>query len=430
MAVTSRRRRAARAGTTPVPLRSELLGLEHLEERARILAVSFSVTRDPRKSPSRPLAALDEDARVLRDAYHELVQAVRRGEDVPPAAEWLLDNFHEVEAAIRDVRRNLPRHFYRDLPKLAARDQGGRARIHALAVEFIRHSDARFDLHRLTRFLLAFQTVAPLTLGELWAWPSMLKLCLLTNLAALSEEILVSRDGEAEADRYFLLFESIGDKPLPPLPERPTTSFVLQILRRMRELAPRVGELRIELDRRLAELGLETDAAVRAEHQGQTMGHASVSNSITSLRLVSSLDWNRAVEKVSLMEQILQRDPAGVYPRMDFASRDRYRQAVEELAEPTGDAQVRVALRVVESAREGQEKYAGDARCAHVGHYLIGPGRRGFETDVGFVPRLVDRFRRPIFHHATTFYLGSIALLTGAGVAAAWLFAWAHGATP
>src|SRR5688572_17787733 len=406
------------------PLRGELLGLDHLEERARVLAVHFTVTADPRKSPYRPHAALEDDARILRAAYQELVLAVRRGEDVPPAAEWLLDNFHEVEAAIRDVRRNLPRTFYRDLPKLAGPEHGGRARIHGLAIELIRHSDARFDLHRLTRFLLAFQAAAPLTLGELWAWPSMLKICLLANLAALSREILESRAGEAEADAYFARFETIGDEPLPPLPERPTTAFVLQVLRRMRELAPRVAELRVELDRRLGALGLDVEGAVRAEHQRQTMGQASVSNSITSLRLVSTLDWNEAVEKVSLIEQILQRDPSGVYPRMDFASRDRYRQAVEELADPTGDAQVRVALRVVENARAIQETIPADPRRTHVGWYLIGPGRRAFEADIGFVPRLGERLRRPLFRHATVFYLGSIGLLTAGMVAAACLYVW------
>ena len=82
---------------------------------------------------------------------------------------------------------------------------------------------------------------------------------------------------------------------------------------------------------------------------------------MTSLRFCATLDWSRFVEQVSPVEEILRRDPAGVYPRMDFASRDRYRHAVEDLAEPTGEAQVRVALRAVESARRAAEQ-AGDRR--------------------------------------------------------------------
>ena len=47
---------------------------------------------------------------------------------------------------------------------------------------------------------------------------------------------------------------------------------------------------------------------------------------------------------------------------MDFLSRDRYRQAVEDLADGTGEGQLRVALRTVESARQAAESGARRAR--------------------------------------------------------------------
>jgi cyclic beta-1,2-glucan synthetase len=58
----------------------------------------------------------------------------------------------------------------------------------------------------------------------------------------------------------------------------------------------------------------------------------SVANVLTSLRLCSTLSWSDYFEAVSLVEQVLQRDPSGAYGAMDFLSRDRQRQAVEELA--------------------------------------------------------------------------------------------------
>ena len=76
-----------------------------------------------------------------------------------------------------------------------------------------------------------------------------------------------------------------------------------------------------------------------------------MANLITSLRLISTFDWSEFFESVSPVEQVLQRDPAGVYGRMDFRSRDRYRHAVEELASPTGEAQL-LALKSVERARQ------------------------------------------------------------------------------
>jgi len=121
------------------------------------------------------------------------------------------------------------------------------------------------------------------------------------------------------------------------------------------------------------------------------MGQVSVGNAITSLRFCAALDWTLFFEQVSLVEQVLQRDPAAVYGSMDFQSRDRYRQAVEELAEPSGEAQLRVALRSVESAREVAERKTAEDRAAHVGYHLIGRGRRDLETDVSYQPTAGER---------------------------------------
>ncbi len=65
----------------------------------------------------------------------------------------------------------------------------GEVRVYAMAVELVRHTDSRLDRQQLVAFLNSYQTVAPLTIGELWAWPSMLRLALLENLRRLADEI-------------------------------------------------------------------------------------------------------------------------------------------------------------------------------------------------------------------------------------------------
>ncbi len=142
--------------------------------------------------------------------------------------------------------------------------------------------------------------------------------------------------------------------------------------------------------------------------------------------MISTFDWTEFFESVSLVEQVLQRDPAGVYGRMDFRSRDRYRQAVEEIAEPTGDAQLRLALKSVERARQVAEQSSTE-RGAHVGYYLIGRGRQAFEKGIGWSPRLLGRIRRFFFRYATPGYLGTIALGTAALVAVALAVAYQYG---
>src|SRR5438034_2632940 len=88
---------------------------------------------------------------MLRKAYRVLADDVHGGEFVPPAAEWLLDNFHLIEAEIRGIRHDLPRQYYLDLPKLASREMAGIARVYAMALELIRHTDGRLDRQQLVR---------------------------------------------------------------------------------------------------------------------------------------------------------------------------------------------------------------------------------------------------------------------------------------
>ncbi len=402
------------ASAAAKPFRDELLSIERLEERAHALAARFTVDPNSRRAARNVFPRFDDNARALRDAYRALTDDAHQGSFVTPAGEWLLDNYHLVASEIRQVRHNLPGGYYRELPRLVSRDQGGDARVYAIAVELIRHSDSRLDRQQLVRFLDSFQTVAPLTIGELWAWPSMLKLALIENLRRLADEMVAARAARRAADAYVARIDAAGKGDAPPLPRVLHAAHVVQLMQRVREYGPRLSAVRRGLDDHLATGGMTTEEAIRSEHQREAATQVSVANVITSLRLCSQLDWSLFVEAVSLVERVLQRDPAGVHGRMDFLSRDRYRQAIEDLADPTGEAQVRVALRAVESARQAAETDGPSARAAHVGHHLIGRGRRGLEADVAYRPGLLNGLRRSAFAHATSGYLGAIALLTTA----------------
>jgi len=160
---------AKNAAATVSSDRIELLGIELLEEHARRLAVLFTVERRPRGSGRAHLRRLKENRRALSSIYVALAEDARRGESASPAAEWLLDNFHIVSSAARDVVNDLPPSFFKRLPRIAADEFAASPRIYALALELIRTSAGHLDAARLHRFITAFQSVTPLTIGELWA---------------------------------------------------------------------------------------------------------------------------------------------------------------------------------------------------------------------------------------------------------------------
>ncbi len=353
---------------------------------------------------------------MLAHAYRTLAEDVRHGAFVTPATEWFLDNFHLISSEIVEIRENMPRRYYRELPALVTREYSGESRIFAVAVELLRYSDSRLDLPQLTLFLNAYQRVAPLTIGELWAWPSMLKLALIENLRRLTDEILVSRTARKAADQHVQRLDVAAPDTPVTIPDAAHDAYLVQMLHRAREYDARRSPLRAALETHFVTRATVAEDVVRAEHQRQAASQASVANAITSLRLCTTIDWRQYVEGVSLVENVLRRDPAGVYAQMDFLSRDRQRQAVEELAEPEGNAQIRVALKAIECARQSSGQTRSRA-ASHVGYHLVGKGRAGLEVDLAYRPKPVQRIRRWLRRNAAPAYLGSIAVITLALIA-------------
>src|SRR5215207_6871660 len=347
-------RKAAFSGLRGLGGSEELLSIELLEEHARRLAALLTVAPGGRGSGRVHLRQLKTHMRALREVYVALADDARQ-EALSPAAEWLLDNFHLVSAAARDVQHDLPPAFFRRLPRVASDEFAGLPRIYALALELLRLSAGRLEGARMQRFISAFQSVTPLTMGELWGWPSALKLALIDHLRARGDTLAVTRQHRIAADRMASRIEAATARH-EQWPADVHHSFVTRLLQQSRGLGALAADLYHELEMRLAAGGQTLEDLIRAEGQHQAVAQAGMANLITSVRLMSSFDWSEFFESVSLVEQVLQRDPAGVYGGMDFRSRDRYRHAVEELARPTGDDQLRVALKCVERARQLAER--------------------------------------------------------------------------
>jgi cyclic beta-1,2-glucan synthetase len=175
-------------------LRGEPFSGEHLAQHARSLAESLVLA--PRQVKDRQFAARFEDnAAVLQAAYDEASAAAIQGEPLTADAEWLLDNYYVVEEQLREIREDLPQRYYWELPKL----QSGRPRVYALAVELLVHTDSALDEETIVRFLQAFQEITPLSIGEVWAVPIMLRLALVENLRRLASHLLASRRCRQEA---------------------------------------------------------------------------------------------------------------------------------------------------------------------------------------------------------------------------------------
>ena len=107
-----------------------------------------------------------------------------------------------------------------------------------------------------------------------------------------------------------------------------------------------------------------------------------VSDCIRSLWALEGLSWREFVESASATEELLRQDPAGIYPSMDFETRDLYRHVLEKLTRRSCLSEKEIARALLERAESALRSGATDPRKNHIGFYLIGPGAREFRRSL------------------------------------------------
>ena len=143
-------------------------------------------------------------------------------------------------------------------------------------------------------------------------------------------------------------------------------------------------------------------------------------NIITSMRLISTIDWPEFFESVSLVDAALR--DASDFGEMDFPTRDLYRRAIEEFAQCSNLSELEIARSLIETAKRADpEPRPGDpvARQREPGYYLIGRGARGFESEIGYKAPSRKWLARINGAIGISGYLGLVGLATAALLALA-----------
>ncbi|MDD4018878.1 MAG: glucoamylase family protein, partial [Kiritimatiellae bacterium] len=402
------------------PLRAELFSVDQLTRHAKALAISHRIVN--RRGSNRLLARLGRNEDILRD-FNRSTLADNPAQHITPAAEWLLDNFYLIEEQIQLAKRHLPRVYSRELPRLLNGPSARLPRVYDIVLELISHVDAQIEAGPLSAFIAAYQTTVSLKLGELWAIPIMLRLGLIENLQRVTTRLVIAREDRALADLWVERLQDMAEANNPsrlvvvvadmaksdlPL----SSAFVSAFCQHLSRHSPVLHLARTWLEQRLVEQGLTIEQLIQLESQDQAADQVSVSHSIASLRFLSAMDWKEFVETLSRVEETLRADPADVYRVMDFATRDRYRHAVEFFARNSQRSEVEIAQRAIQLAADSARQKGRADRTSHVGFYLIDKGQPLLVRLAHmrwpwrmFIERRIRRF--PL-----AFYAGGIGVLT------------------
>ena len=415
------KRTLLRDGRGIEPLRPEIFSIEQLKRHAVTLAGTHRI--DPRSGQDRLLPRLADNERILLTAYDAVTAAGGTpGQRIFPAEAWLLDNFYLIEQQIGLTRRHLPQGYSRQLPRLAEGLLAGFPRIYELALELISHMDGRVDSDNATQFIAAYQSIEPLKLGELWAFPIMLQLALLENLRCIGLRI-VGRRKERDAaiiwaDRMLATAEKEPKQLIRLLAEfanadMPLTApFVEEFYARLQTQGSAMAFVQTWVEQKLLEQGVTATQLSAVDAQTAAANQISMANSIGSLRFIGSMDWRNYVESLSVVEQTLREDPTGIYARQDFSTRDRYRHVIEDVAKGSSLSELEVARESIVLAKDAKAQRSTKDRTAHVGYYLVDRGRQQLERSVGCRLSWKNWIRRANRHHRLILYLVPILLLT------------------
>ena len=348
--------------------------------------------------PERDLAGHDLELYEswLAEAHLYFREASQQKVPLTYASEWVLDNYYIIRQALQQIKEDLPVSFYNQLPRLTGDLLKGYPRIYAIARAVLADQHLLLDPVDLQTILIQFQERVLLTMGELWALPIFLRYGLIEFLA---HELVLTIH--------------------PPKPPN---------------LPPSVPQ----------QSGIGDPFSSSETAAGSTANTDGVANIILSLRTISEQDWSDFFEAVSRLERTLRKDPAGIYSRMDFKTRDLYRKEIEKLSLATGRGENELAEIMLDLAHSSMSDHSPSSQEAaeldsptdtdtlpviverasiqdnpalvhsgkHVGNILLGKGRASLEQQIGYRPDPKTAFKRWVFQHASGFYLSSVLLLT------------------
>ena len=311
------------------------------------------------------------------------------------AAEWLLDNIYLIEKEYKCVKKRMPLEYFESLPygidylkyidgdynnckKNCDKNLKNKSdkeninnsneyldknipRILILAKKYIGEK-RKLNLEDLISYIKYYEELEEnkknidycFTMGELWAFPLMLRIAVILKLSDYTNELVkVQKD---------ILRENFC-------------------------------------------------SAIKANLKEESL-ERNIGEYITDIRIIEGINWRNFFEETSLVHTILKNDPAEVYSNMDFESKDYYRHKLEEIAKITQSSEVRVAMNVLSLAQKSRENNEEEYKC-HVGYYIIQHGSSLLDGYYHDVTEVISQGMYVAINIVSTFLISFLFLFIG-----------------
>jgi cellobiose phosphorylase len=375
-----------RKSTIEFQIEDVALTADELERHAESLAKS-QVTAKKKYRVKKVVDRLELKFKDILSTYTKFSQDISESFLVPPAAEWLLDNFYIMEEQRSIIAAEL-RNISQSLPIITEGIYSGFPRVYVLSVEIVSHIDGNANEKTISDFIAAYQRHEFLSIEELWLLPLMVKAALLEKLWVVCEKLNTTRQDWHKAEQMVgIALKNNEDcevfkKHINELEEL-TPAFVEFLIRKLRKKGSKTLWMIDCLDSILAQKSTTTDSFISTDHYNQAVMQVSMANIVNSMRVLSGFNAAMLFERLSEVERILREDPCNVYSSMDSNSRNKYRNIIVKMADRYKTTEINIARTCYELAKEAIERDNLQLPYSHVGYYLIGEGRKALSEKLG-----------------------------------------------
>lgn len=332
-----------------------------------------------------PIPSLNENYNFIFETYKLLNEHIKLGIKIHSAGEWILDNFYIIEEMVKSIKKELTLKKYSKMIGIASGKYEGFARSYVLAEEIVSFTDCKIDSDIIYSCLEAYQNNKMLNIEEIANFGVFLKIAIISHIKDVCERIFSSQIQRFKVEE---IIERLIEKK--DIKERvfinkinynssfenelkyPFIEYMSYRLKKYGKLASSYQEV---FEGEVLKMGLTVNEIVQKEHLYIATLKITVGNCIKSLKDISRIDFTELLGKMNGTEEILSKDPAGVYEKMEQESKSYYKSIIEKLSKKSKISEIYIAEKALELAKRYEKSdELIKKRKSHIGYYLVDEG--------------------------------------------------------
>ena len=360
-------------------LEGTLLDKSQLEKHLEKIAANHNLTKKSSKE-TYPIPELLRNFEFIKETYNLLNEHVKLGISIHPAGEWLLDNFYIIEETVKQIEKELPLKRYVQFLGISNGKYHGFARIYLLASEIVAYTEGKIEKKDLEKYIESYQTKRTLNMDEIWNIGLFLQIAIINNLKDVCEKIYSSQiqkykveeiaerliENKDKSEQKFRKAKTLNKKVFRDM----KYSFIEYMAYTLKRYGKKGYSYLKVLDETVEKAGNTTSDVIKKEHFDIALKKVLIGNYITSIKKIQRIDFLEVFQKLNGVEDILKKDPANVYKKMDHSTKSYYRNKIKEISNKTKISEIYIAKKILKIA-ETKEK---NSKQAHIGYYLVDKG--------------------------------------------------------